>query len=434
MQTKPLALIKVPHFLSGAKPQTKASLAVSDVEALARAFLDQGQSAPVGSRAHVILDDLAKTGSWLLCNCKGESLTESPVLYVSRRHSQSRPLTLVRNHARGLHDAACRFHKLPGQAHGHSLAEREAVVALAVLKSTDGATASGTERRSFTGTSRSQSTPRLARVLFTLLEHAGLNRIVAGRRSISRDADKLMEAAEDFWMDKGKTIPAADFVGPNLHRFDKIAKRVEDAANWPKSLSPHGFVIGLCDRARDASGTMHLINPFDLSSPPESWEVKGRVRLPGPGTVGPYLAIGLVAKVAGSSSAEIVQAYVHPAYDFDGMLLVDSELERQTLAIITERLAEMKGRKDPYTIVKPYVDVLEPSSNTPHRPDFVINYRGREMAVETMGYTDEEYLTRKARMHQVMKKQYYKVFEHYPGENDEDLRGQIEGFVGYTPE
>lgn len=433
MQTKPLALIKVPHFLSGAKPQTTASLAVSDVEVLARAFLDQGQSAPVGSRAHMILDDLAKTGSWLLCNCKGESLTESPVLYVSRRHSQSRPLTLVRNHARGLHDAACRFHKLPGQAQGHSLAEREAVVALGVLRSTDGSTASGKKRKGSTGTSKSTSTPRLARVLFTLLERAGLNRVLASSRSISRDATKLMDAAQGLWMDEEKTVAATGFIGPNLYRLDQIARRVEGASNWPRSLSPHGFVIGLCDRELDVGGTTHLIDPFDRAAPPHSWEVKGRVRLPGPGTIGPYLAIGLVAKVAGKESAEIVQAYVHPAYDFESLLLVDSDLERQTLAILIERQADMKERKNPYSIIKPYVDLIEPESNTPYRPDFVVKAGSREIAVETMGYVDEEYVARKSRMHEVMRKPYDEVIEHRPGINDDDLRAKIEEFVGYRP-
>ncbi|OOW87341.1 hypothetical protein Xvtf_14925 [Xanthomonas campestris pv. vitistrifoliae] len=136
--------------------------------------------------------------------------------------------------------------------------------------------------------------------------------------------------------------------------------------------------------------------------------------------------------MAGKQTAEIVQAYVHPAYDFGSLLLVDSDLERQTLALIAERQAEMKQRKNPYSIIKPYVDLTEPKSKISYRPDFVINSRGREMAVETMGYVDEEYLARKSRMHKVMRKCYVNVIEHRPGINDDDVREQIERFVGFS--
>ena len=433
MQTKTIALLIVPRFVPGAKPLPRASLSPSDVEVLSAAFVYQEQTAEVGSLAHTILDELVKKVCWLLCTCKGDELSLAPILSIARKHSAVRPLTLVRNSRRGLHDVACRFHRLPGAAQGHSLAEREAVVALGVLRSTDGSTASGAKRKGSTGTSKSTSTPRLARVLFTLLERAGLNRVLASSRSISRDATKLMDAAQGLWMDKEKTVAATGFIGPNLYRLDQIARRVEGASNWPRSLSPHGFVIGLCDRELDVGGSTHLIDPFDRAAPPHSWEVKGRVRLPGPGTIGPYLAIGLVAKVAGKESAEIVQAYVHPAYDFESLLLVDSDLERQTLAILIERQADMKERKNPYSIIKPYVDLIEPESNTPYRPDFVVKAGSREIAVETMGYVDEEYVARKSRMHEVMRSRYDEVIEHRPGINDDDLRAKIEGFVGYKP-
>ncbi|WP_407471744.1 hypothetical protein ABFU14_05150 [Xanthomonas campestris pv. raphani] len=432
MQTKTITLTRVGHFLQGAKPHPLGTLSQRDVDVLSQAFTDQGKSAKVGSRAHTILDELIKTDCWLLCSCKSNDPGHSPVLFVSRKNSALRPLTLVRNHARGLHDEACGFHRLPGANLGHSLAERVAVAALGVLKSTDGPTVSGTTHKSSTGTSKSTSTPKLARVLFTLLERAGLNRVVASPRSISGDASKLMRAASGLCMDKEQAIPATDFIGHNFYRLNQIAKKVEKASNWPKSLSPHGFVIGLCERQRDASGAMYLVDPFSRDSPPQNWNVNGRVRLPGPGTIGPYVAIGLVAKVAGKQTAEIVQAYVHPAYDFGSLLLVDSDLERQTLALIAERQAEMKQRKNPYSIIKPYVDLTEPKSKISYRPDFVINSRGREMAVETMGYVDEEYLARKSRMHKVMRKCYVNVIEHRPGINDDDVREQIERFVGFS--
>ena len=422
-------LTEVAPFEMGALTTRRRLLEPDAREQLIAEFESDEGSAPKGSPAHQILASLHSRHMWLLCGCNGDHEASAPILYVQITRSSKRPLMIVRNYSRALHNPACPFSRIR-KVRGHSLAARTLTTASAILGNPKAVTASAGTSKVRLGTSRSSTTPSLANVLFSVLEKAGCNRILGSSRSVTRDTEAIRNALRSFHMDNRSTIGAADYFGTNLYQFEKISERVKAASalrSWPSTLRPQGFVIGLCDIQRSQKRSW-LVTPSGRNSAQERWEVTGHLRLPGPDTPGPKLAIGLIAIPSPGRNPEIVQAYAHPANSLAEFMLVDSELERQTLAILTEHSIEMKQRGKPFSVIKPYLDITGAVSGVSYRPDFVVTVGSKSVYVETMGYTDDEYCERKSRMHSAMERD-HPVIPHTPGNDDDEFRARIDHFI-----
>lgn|GEM_PF-3259772 len=427
-----LSMLRVNKFDRKAPPGPGTTLTADEVAALEKAFGLVAGSAKAGTKAFQLLDHLIKKDQWLLCNCRGAPGAQSPVMFAMRTVSPAHPLTLVRNHARGTHAESCPFYRDTQLAMGHSLAARTTLSAFGLLKKakTTGQISTSNGTLSY-GRASSERTPTLASVLFTLLEAGACDQVTATERHISADAKRVSAAAANLFMDDAKTLSAQPFIGTSLHKVDAVFKeavRAKKDGHWPEGQELHGFVIGLCDVEKRPDGVflkgVHLVQ-----GRLDEWKVRGRVRMPGQGTVGPYLAIGLVACLAGETKPSIVQAYVHPANTSGNWTLVDSDLERQTFAILVSKLSQLQEGEGTYSIVKPYTDRVSPKSKVRYRPDFCLLSPDTEVFVETMGYADEEYRERKKRMHEVMS-EVHQVIEHTPGSNDDELQKFLHGFVG----
>jgi hypothetical protein len=114
----------------------------------------------------------------------------------------------------------------------------------------------------------------------------------------------------------------------------------------------------------------------------------------------PMLVIGVLRKRK-DGSVEMQIAYAQPVNDEHHWMLVDSNLERQTIAdlrAVCRWLHDEKGVS--VKIDKPLFDW----NNTGERPDFVLtlerNGNIRHLVVETMGYDDPAYELRKAELSQ----------------------------------
>jgi hypothetical protein len=92
--------------------------------------------------------------------------------------------------------------------------------------------------------------------------------------------------------------------------------------------------------------------------------------------------------------------YAHPIASVDHWMLLDSNLERQTLADLRSVTAWLESAKAiTVSIEKP----LFGWHDTGERPDFVVQKLGQDgrrshMVVETMGLDDPEYVARKQAM------------------------------------
>ncbi|GAB2790016.1 hypothetical protein GCM10027021_10650 [Dyella kyungheensis] len=339
-------------------------------------------------------------------------------------------MTLVPLYGRGAHRDTCPFVRdRPEHSEAAWSVPRRAPNGLGVLSALK---ASDYGRRRDVGPRRgaasSKRLPSLAGVLFKVLEAAGLHRVDATRRTVSSDKEKLRRALASLSLDGHGAIPADKYVRLSFHDFTKLERELArlNGVPWPRKLHPQGLLI---DQLKDIDvrddGSKWLIPTYG-----EPLEVAGRLYLPGAGTAGPYVAIALVAILPGEARAAIHRAYVHPLYSFDEWLPVDSDLERRTLSILMDKLHFQANRaKNPYEIEKPLLDIA-PDPTAPEvrvRPDFVVFSHGKKLVVETMGYTDPEYLERKDRTHALMTT-IGEVVKHLNGE-DALLRSRVLDFV-----
>jgi hypothetical protein len=421
----------VPKFDRDASPQPGQELPEVTVRALAYLFARMDLLTPdVLQMAVPFLQTLSAKDYWLICDCQGQTL-KPPVMYPQRvPGARERTMTLVPLYSRGAHAEKCPFERARREE-GESTwsVRRRAPKGLGVLTAFKASRhASRPSRGLQKGQSKSKRLPSLAGVLFKVLEEAGLHWVDATKRSVTTDKEKLRQALDTMSLDGNGAIAARTFVRLSFHDFAKLETELLalGARSWPSKLHPHGLIIEQLEDVDIRPDRSKWLIPT-YGSP---LEVSGRLYLPGAGTLGPYLAIALVAIMPGETQAAIHRAYVHPIYSFDEWLLVDSDLERKTLSILMAKLQFQAMRaKNPYEIEKPLLDIA-PDPSAPDervRPDFVVISQGKKLVVETMGYADPQYIDRKQRTHAQMEK-IGKVIKHEAG-HDAELRSKVLDFV-----
>ncbi len=250
--------------------------------------------------------------------------------------------------------------------------------------------------------STKRSRPTLARVLCSLLRAANLDRFFSttplhGNRE--QQIDDLLNAAEVFSLTSDK--PLKPWLATSLRDFYQLKERLDQSMDdWKR---PHGLFIESFDRIEN--NTLYP-KRADLNPIP----VTGRLTVFGEGEHlrrPPYLVIGLLSQPdAQTKKVELLNAYAHPCVAWDRFTLVDSQLERETLALLIACRDELAANFDiNIGIKKPLFDMGPEESDDPRElclPDFVLNCRGEKakypsVVIETMGFDDPTYRQRKQR-------------------------------------
>ena len=347
-------------------------------------------------------------GQWFACDCRGGALPPSVLVPVAETH--------IRRHVESLwpeHAEWCDFYREPQQQVAVSASYRRVASqarSLGLVRRFDQA-----ERpldRTLIGSSREQRRPRLARVLFELIDRAGLNRIeAAGGRGIAEQFAALRSAAEDIWLDEGASLQRyLCTYPPALPEFIDRIDRTSDT-RFRKTRRPHGLVVGV---ARDASrGTVKPWSgdPFDVAGEIKVFgEVDGHnvARRQTIGARAPYVMACLVGRRQPGEAVQVLRAYLHPCWSERSLFPVDSDYERQTLRQLM-RLRQWLSTKNgvDVTITKPLFDMAVDDADDqgvqePVIPDFIVYADGGGIVVETMGYDLPSYRERKGRMHPAM--------------------------------
>ncbi len=248
-----------------------------------------------------------------------------------------------------------------------------------------------------------RSRPTLARVLCALLYKANLHRFyptdpMCGDRD--NQLKHLEDAAESFFLAPNQKL--SDWMATSLLQYYDLKKRLEEQPKgWKR---PHGLFIATFNRIEN-----NILYPTRADRKPIL--VTGKLTTFGEGDVlrrPPYLVIGLVTQPKRDAKhVELLNAYAHPCVAWNRLTLVDSQLERETLALIfscRDQLAKNHGIE--MTIRKPLFDVGQPETEDSRElclPDFVLSCRGAAVrhplvVIETMGYDDPVYRERKRRM------------------------------------
>lgn len=406
-------LLIVPHFREKQTPVPLGVVLEGDTRLLIRCFaaeVDPAESERL--RALRILDDLAAKGAWLMCQCTGKA--DGPIMYPQRtRGGQSR--MLVRNYDRREHHEECPFYRLRSER----IAPETPLVrverhtgAFALLKET---TPGETQEEEREGPQRAgERAPMLRRLLFRVIEEAGLNQFPAtGPADVNTQYERLRQVLETLYFDSGQTVPLKDYTFVSLDRLEWLQERLGRKKPWPKPLEPQGFLIGVATEVGDRTLT---------TSKGTILQVAGKIaRFGEENTAGPFIGMVLVGMDRNTKQYGALRAYIHPVHSSQLLIPVDSNLERRTMNLLKGLQSWLHRDKHLDVLVeKPLADMPTGRDTQPIRPDFLVKVNQKVVVVETMGYDDAEYLAKKSRTHPLMER-IGKVVQHRSGEDADRL-------------
>jgi hypothetical protein len=389
----------VDHFDKTSTPKRIESLSEEWFDLIVRFFKKKPISDVQASQVVAKLQDLSLKDRWLLCECTSHKEYGCPVLYPVRLPGKTREATLVSIYDRGEHITDCPFYKerpisLQGIAELPRNTKSDGLGVQRALKGGGSAPKSLSSRPASLMTKRKRM-PTLARVLFTILEGAGVNVVRSKRENSSTQLPLIQAFIDKQFLDSSKKISAARLIVLGFASKSTLESEIIAKKDSFGRLMPQGMIIDVVDSHQSHVGS-HV-----LKSGKSSLTFDGRLFVPGQrNTPGPWLAIALVVIMPNEPVPEIKQVYLHPLAQIDSYVLVDSDLERKTLNIMKSRLWQMSGANKPFSIIKPLTDRVVQDQGV--RPDFIVESGDEWVVVETMGFTDDEYLERKAHTQELM--------------------------------
>lgn len=351
-------------------------------------------------------------GMWLLCPCRSVSGRNAVLVPVAQTHVRRHEADRWPSHA-----PSCDFYRDPAEQNllvGSYVGPVDRPFSLARRFGA----AEQQLKRSFVANSYATRRPGLARLLMRLVDEAGLQKIPANWQPppLVDQIKAVWGAARKVSLDAGVALP--QFFCPSPGRIGELIEKIEAAPPCLfKRTRPHGVLI-----ARIGSIRAGVLEPIAGEAIP----VRGRIAVfgerPGeeseirttPSVRAPYLAACVVGRAEDNGPVEVLSAYVHPCAGEHHLMLVDSDYERRTLRQLRHLQAWLSAKRGvSLAIEKPVFDLGPPCDDDgflegrdPCLPDFILHATGagarKTIIVETMGFADEVYRVRKARMHEIM--------------------------------
>jgi len=260
---------------------------------------------------------------------------------------------------------------------------------------------------------RRKRRPRIARLLLTLLEDAGLNKLSplsplpARQARASIDALATSAGAQEFI--RGRRLSEIVRFQPAMSEAaqERLMLELERPdANWPAGKARGFYQILMSDLVSREQVSFAWNGGERLFVPERGVSINGESQ---EGVRPPYWVI-LAFRRGGEGGLICSEGYAHALFRRNCPVPVDSGLERRTLEGIAEVATWLKDKAGELNLEKPLFDIEVDVEGEKGfvLPDFIIQAKmpdGREHAVviETMGYTDDEYCERKAEQHKGMR-------------------------------
>ncbi|RKE23923.1 hypothetical protein B0G76_8623 [Paraburkholderia sp. BL23I1N1] len=254
--------------------------------------------------------------------------------------------------------------------------------------------------------------PRLGRILHTLLDDAGFATAhVDSLKETTRSWDRLEAYAADEAMSPELTLGQVLYFKPWTSLNEKMA--TIDALPWPDKKARSALLLFVADEIHDGAAIKKTRMGECRVRPAKG--IRGGGRDHGL-TQPPYWALTVVDRDR-EGIARFREAFAQHAYSFARPVPLDSRYERRTLEQLFSVMEWVKKRGVDVTLAKPLFDREVRQLDDPSlwcRPDFEPTFRTVEAAgtaprlhrvvIETMGADEPEYLERKSRMHEIMKR------------------------------
>lgn len=366
-----------------------------------------------------VLQELHERKQWVLCGCSGaEQLVERPALVVARTGEGK---LYIRNiPSRPTHSLECPFAYTPttsteivdrglnADIARRALADQPPTPAtlrspldlhLAPALGATSGTSAPTKHRDRTPSGHGKRYPELGKVLFYLMEQAGMLTQTAEFELLK--SFHFMAKAAQAILAFG-AVPLSDVLSFSPKTLDSLTRRVKmHSASGEKNA--FGMAVMIIHEIESLGAGKYELR---RTSSEESWSCcpKGEVKIMAKRSIskGPFIAAITYAVPLGETEPVPFHVFAVPILNRNRTLPVESDLERRaaiSLLRLFDWALEKKGLK--FTITKPVFDVQAPMGDC--RPDFVVKGLSRTAIVEVMGMMgSEEYEEQKSRTIPVM--------------------------------
>jgi len=366
-------------------------------EALVRWYVGTGSRGD--EEASIMLVQQARIGGkWIACDCRPLGtpppiltpafLSEAETYYLRRLTSASRPE----------HHADCPFFRDQATNRITEVRNQESAADppygfFEVLRPAPEKLAQRPEEEASDDRTRQASIPRLARLLWRLLENAGLNRLpplshMSPDHSISDEFKALAITAGKIEIAPGIELGRALWTHAQALHSNRIYARLRELArHWPRGHAPQAFLTLFAHHVRGS--TIHVAGS-------EAIVLANRVQLPSVRNNpigGPYLVIVVIGEYPEAHGYAPLRGYAQPILSGRWFIPVDTEFERVVLkALLALRRSFDRRGLDMY-LEKPVFDTLTPMGAC--RPDIMVEFHCRStgecrrVIIEAMDSSDE---------------------------------------------
>ncbi|MBN9560438.1 MAG: hypothetical protein J0H14_06865 [Alphaproteobacteria bacterium] len=345
-------------------------------------------------------------GDWFLCDCLPGAERPPALVPVSQTHIRRHQVTRW-----PVHCDTCDFYREPDEQREVTASYSAAAASRPLRLARPLAVAPASLERRFHAASQHGRRSGLTRLLLRLVSDAGLQCIGPGWRppSLVDQVAAIWTAARPIEIDAG--VRLTEFLCTSPSRRGELVARI--GAVQPGRFMrtrPHGVLIARV--AAIGNGTLEPVagEPIPVSGRLAVFGERAALDRDTPAdrhVRAPYLAICVLGRAAPEESIEVLSAYAHPCAAERHLMLLDSNLERHTLAQLRSLQSWLARKKNlPTSIDKPMFDVaserVDGLPRPPCIPDFVMQSATATAVVETMGYADAAYRERKLRVHPAM--------------------------------
>jgi len=356
--------------------------------------------------ASVVLVEQARIGNkWLACDCLGAAvkpplmtpayLSEAETFYLRRLTGQGRPE----------HKLDCPFFHEQATTGRTATNDPSRPVEkpdgyFSVLKRAPVHLARQPED-SPGGRERQPGIPRLARLLWRLLDLSGRNSASAAAdesQSISSEFAAIQRIAEQVEVAPGICLARVLWTHGTAFQSRRLYAGLRALApTWPRDHAPQAFLLLF---AHDVEGR----TLYPAGSQPIN--IATRIQRPsvyGAPVGGPYLVLIVVGQLPQVRGYAPLRAYAQPVYSGQRFVPVDSDFERLVLRDILKFQHRLDASGIDALVTKPLFDIQTPAGNC--RPDFILETVSRATGetsiaiVEAMGFDNDAYREAKAVTH-----------------------------------
>ena len=362
-------------------------------EALVRWYVGAGTHAD--EEAGITLVQQARIGAkWIACDCLDADgpppiltpafLSEAETYYLRRLTSPKRPE----------HRASCPFFR---EQATNRISEVRPLYPpaeppsgyFAVLRPAPEKLAQRPVEDATDDRTRHVSVPRLARLLWRLIELAGVNRVPplpsqVEEASIKSEFAAITRAAAKIEIAPGLELGRALWTHAQaLHSNRAYAVLRELARTWPAGHAPQGFLALFSPGFRGHELEVVGAEPVRIANRVQSPSARDNpIR-------GPYLALVVAGQYPEAHGYAPLRAYAQPIYSGRRFIPIESDIEREALKEILALQRELAREGIDLALEKPLFDRL--TQDGPYRPNFSVEaFSRRTGELRELGILIEE--------------------------------------------